>query len=94
MLNWFEVFHLHVVFGNTRSRFTSGRRGRGDGDGDVLDEVTGMPVGSYVTLSAKVFYLESMPSNNGPFVLATVEYKDARKGWGCGRMTMSCNRRW
>jgi len=54
------------------------------GESDVAawkgrDELTGMQVGMYVTLPAKVLYSESRPSRNGPFVLASVEYKDARK---------------
>ena len=34
-----------------------------------------MPVGSWVTMPAKVLRSESRPSRFGPFVLATVEYK-------------------
>ena len=54
------------------------------GESDVAawkgrDELSGMPVGMYVTCPAKVLYSESRPSRNGPFVLASVEYKDERK---------------
>jgi len=54
------------------------------GESDVAvwkgrEEVTGMPVGSWVTMPAKVLWSERRPGWNGPYVLATVEYMDGRK---------------
>ena len=55
------------------------------GESDVAawkrrEEVTGMPVGSWVTMPAKVLWAEMRPSPHlGPFVVATVEYMDGRK---------------
>jgi hypothetical protein len=62
----------------------AGEAGVPYGEGDVAawkgrDEVTGMPVGSWVTMPAKVLWSERVSARDGPYVLATVAYMDGSR---------------
>ena len=79
-----EVLYASDVTAHTLEIREAGEAVVPYGESDVAEwkgreEVTGMPVGSWVTMPAKVLYAESRMSKNGPFVLATVEYKDGNK---------------
>jgi hypothetical protein len=79
-----EVLYASDVTAHTLEVREAGEAVVSYGEGDVAawkgrEEVTGMPVGSFVTMPAKVLYSESKMSMNGPYVLSTVEYKDGVK---------------